>query len=231
MPKLENNITTLKMRIASACLAAGRDSDSVQLLAVSKTRNTDTLKRAYELGLRQFGENYASEAQQKIPILPKDIQWHFIGPIQSNKTRFIAENFTWVHSLDREKIIQRLNDQRPASQPPLQCLLQINISNEAQKAGIRPENAPRLAQLIANSPNLNFRGLMAIPAIPEDKQALQEDFVRMATLLEQLKSIDTRVDTLSMGMSQDLEEAVNAGSTIVRIGTDLFGARTANTTA
>lgn len=231
MPKLENNITTLKMRIASACLAAGRDSDSVQLLAVSKTRNTDTLKRAYELGLRQFGENYASEAQQKIPILPKDIQWHFIGPIQSNKTRFIAENFTWVHSLDREKIIQRLNDQRPASQPPLQCLLQINISNEAQKAGISPENAPRLAQLIANSPNLNFRGLMAIPAIPEDKQALQEDFVRMATLLEQLKSIDTRVDTLSMGMSQDLEEAVNAGSTIVRIGTDLFGARTANTTA
>lgn len=231
MPKLENNITTLKMRIASACLAAGRNSDSVQLLAVSKTRNTDTLKRAYELGLRQFGENYASEAQQKIPILPKDIQWHFIGPIQSNKTRFIAENFTWVHSLDREKIIQRLNDQRLASQPPLQCLLQINISNEAQKAGISPKDAPRLAQLIANSPNLNFRGLMAIPAIPEDKQALQEDFVRMATLLEQLKGIDTRVDTLSMGMSQDLEEAVNAGSTIVRIGTDLFGARTANTTA
>lgn len=225
MPVLENNITALKMRIESACHNAKRSSDEVSLLAVSKTRPADLIKLAYDAGLRQFGENYVAEAELKIPQLPADICWHFIGPIQSNKSRTIAERFDWVHSIDREKIVKRLNDQRPQHLPPLQCLIQVNIDNEPQKAGISVDQLPSLAKMIAAAPQLELRGLMAIPKAQQNAQESQQNFAKMAALLKQIQNLAPQVDTLSMGMSQDMEQAIAAGATMVRIGTDLFGPR------
>ena len=223
MTALENNITTLKLRIDTACQQAHRSNNSVNLLAVSKTRDINTIKNAYDLGLRQFGENYVNEAEVKIPSLPDDIEWHFIGPIQSNKTRTIAENFSWVQSIDRLKIAQRLNDQRPDNLPPLQCLIQINISNDPNKSGITAAKLDDFSQELIQLPNLTLRGLMAIPKAGQTSEQLQHDFARMAELLKQLQIICTHADTLSMGMSADMETAIANGSTMVRIGTDLFG--------
>lgn len=231
MTALENNITKLNLRIATACAQAHRTNNSVNLLAVSKTRDINAIKKAYTLGLRRFGENYANEAQTKIPYLPDDIEWHFIGPIQSNKTRIIAENFSWVQSIDRIKIAQRLNDQRPNHLPPLQCLLQINISNDPQKSGIEVTQMADLAQQLMLLPRLNLRGLMAIPKAEQTMEQLTADFARMAQLFKQLRTIAKQVDTLSMGMSADMETAIANGSTMVRIGTDLFGARNQPATA
>ncbi len=225
MTTLEHNITQLKLRIDAACKQAQRSNNSLNLLAVSKTRDINTIKAAYDLGLRQFGENYAKEAEEKIPFLPKDIEWHFIGPIQSNKTRSIAELFQWVHSIDRLKIAQRLNEQRPPHIPPLQCLIQVNISKEPQKAGLPAEEVMALAKHIASMPHLHLRGLMAIPKAEQSTEALANDFANMQALLRQLQTRFHSVDTLSMGMSADLELAIAHGSTLVRVGTDLFGLR------
>lgn len=225
MPALEHNISTLKLRIKNQCHEVHRDNNSVLLLAVSKTRNADTVKLVYDLGLRQFGENYVNEAKEKISLLPKDIEWHFIGPIQSNKTCFISEHFSWVQTIDRLKIAQRLNQQRPDNLPQLQCLIQINISSDPKKSGIAPEDMLALAEKIIAMPKLQLRGLMAIPKANQTKKDLNKDFSNMAALLRQLQIICKQADTLSMGMSSDLEAAITYGSTMVRIGTDLFGPR------
>lgn len=223
---LQHNITYLQQRINKACMAFQRDADSVSLLAVSKTQPAEIIQQAYDLGLCHFGENYANEAQEKIPALAGDIIWHFIGPVQSNKTRFIAENFTWLHSLDRLKIAKRLHDQRPEHLPALQCLIQVNVSNDDKKSGITVDQLPDFIQQLRAYPRLKLRGLMAIPAFGQSEQDLAEDFATMQQLFKQLQQQDADIDTLSMGMSGDLELAIQYGSTMVRVGTDLFGART-----
>lgn len=221
----QHNITFLQQRIKKACLAAARSPDSVMLLAVSKTQSADRMQQVYDLGLQQFGENYASEAQEKLPLLPKEIVWHFIGPLQSNKTRFIAENFAWLQSLDRLKIAKRLNEQRPEHLPALQCLIQVNISEDDNKSGIKASELAAFAQELEQFSRLQLRGLMAIPATNQSEQALQNDFSRMQQLFVELQKNYPQVDTLSMGMSADLGLAIAHGATMVRIGTDLFGAR------
>jgi pyridoxal phosphate enzyme (YggS family) len=236
MTDLENNITShittrittrisaLQLRIDHA-RSNSSINNSVKLLAVSKTQKINSIKMAYDCGLRLFGENYVQEAADKIPFLPADIEWHFIGPIQSNKTRFIAENFSWVQTIDRLKIAERLSEQRPAHLPPLQCLLQINISNEPQKAGISANELLSLAEKILSLKHLTLRGLMAIPNPDQSQTDLENDFANMALLLRQLHNLTEHADTLSMGMSADLETAIAHGSTMVRVGTDLFGSR------
>lgn len=221
----QHNITFLQQRIKKACIASQRSPDSVTLLAVSKTQSAEKVQQMYDLGLLQFGENYANEAQEKLPLLPKDIIWHFIGPVQSNKTRFIAESFAWLHSLDRLKIAKRLNEQRPENLPALQCLIQVNISEDGNKSGIKADEVATFAQELQQFSRLQLRGLMAIPAANQSEQALQNDFSHMQQLLAELQKNYPQADTLSMGMSADLEQAIAHGSTMVRIGTDLFGAR------
>jgi pyridoxal phosphate enzyme (YggS family) len=223
MSTIAENISTLAERIRNAAQAAQRDPASVGLLAVSKTKPANDLREAHAAGLRDFGENYLQEAlgkQAELSDLP--LIWHFIGPIQSNKTRAIAENFAWVHSVDRLKIAQRLSEQRPAELPPLNICIQVNVSGEASKSGCTPEDLPALAQAISALPNLRLRGLMAIPEPTENSDEQNAAFAAVRTLQDQLK---LPVDTLSMGMSHDLEAAVAQGATWVRIGTALFGAR------
>ena len=200
----------------------------VLLLAVSKTKPAAMVKEAWELGQRDFGENYLQDALEKMNTLAdlKDISWHFIGPIQSNKTRDIASHFQWVHSVDRLKIAQRLNDQRPDDLPPLNICLQVNISEEASKSGVRPEQLPELVKTISQMPRLKLRGLMAIPAPEQDPEKQRIPFQALAELQQQLnENLQLDMDTLSMGMTDDLEAAIYEGSTMVRIGTALFGAR------
>ena len=225
MPTPEHNIARLEQRLADACHRYQRINNSVNLLAVSKTQDIDTLQQYYNAGLRRFGENYLSEALEKIAALPTDIEWHFIGPIQSNKTRAIAGHFQWVHSIDRIKIARRLSEQRPAGLPDLQCLIQVNISRDPAKAGIAPEELEPLARQILALPRLALRGLMAIPKAGQSEAQLENDFASMAQLLRQLQTLTDTADTLSLGMSADLELAIKHGSTLVRIGSDLFGAR------
>jgi pyridoxal phosphate enzyme (YggS family) len=223
MSTIAENISTLAERIRNAAQAAQRDAGSVGLLAVSKTKPASDLREAYAAGLRDFGENYLQEAlgkQAELSDLP--LIWHFIGPIQSNKTRAIAENFAWVHSVDRLKIAQRLSEQRPADLPPLNICIQVNVSGEASKSGCTPEDLPALAQAISALPNLRLRGLMAIPEPTEDSDEQNAAFAAVRTLQDQL---NLPLDTLSMGMSHDLEAAIAQGATWVRIGTALFGAR------
>jgi pyridoxal phosphate enzyme (YggS family) len=223
MSTIAENISTLAERIHTAAKAAQRDPASVGLLAVSKTKPASELREAYAAGLRDFGENYLQEAlgkQTELSDLP--LIWHFIGPIQSNKTRAIAENFAWVHSVDRLKIAQRLSEQRPADLPPLNICIQVNVSGEASKSGCTPEDLPALAQAISALPHLRLRGLMAIPEPTEDSDEQNAAFAAVRTLQDQL---NLPLDTLSMGMSHDLEAAIAQGATWVRIGTALFGAR------
>lgn len=223
MSTIAENISTLAERIRDAAQASGRDPASVGLLAVSKTKPASDLREAYTAGLRDFGENYLQEAlgkQTELSDLP--LIWHFIGPIQSNKTRAIAENFAWVHSVDRLKIAQRLSEQRPADMPPLNICVQVNVSGEASKSGCTPEDLPALAQAISDLPNLRLRGLMAIPEPTEDSDEQNAAFAAVRTLQDHL---NLPLDTLSMGMSHDLEAAIAQGATWVRIGTALFGAR------
>ena len=215
-------------RIEAACRAAGRRPDSVTLLAVSKTFPASSVLALADCGQRSFGENYLQEAQDKIsacatqrPDLP--LEWHFIGPIQSNKTRPIAEHFDWVHSVDREKIARRLAEQRPAARGPLQVCLQVNIDAEATKSGCAPDEVPALARAIAAMPGLRLRGLMAIP-LPQPATE-RAAFARLRALFERLREEGLPVDTLSMGMSDDLEAAIAEGSTLVRVGSALFGRR------
>jgi pyridoxal phosphate enzyme (YggS family) len=223
MSTIADNISLVSSRIHAATLAANRAENSVQLLAVSKTKPAQALREAYAAGLRDFGENYLQEALGKqLELADLPLIWHFIGPIQSNKTRAIAEHFAWVHSVDRLKIAQRLSEQRPADLPPLNICIQVNVSGEASKSGCAPADLPALANAISELPRLKLRGLMAIPEPTEDRAAQDAAFAAVQSLQT---SLNLPLDTLSMGMSHDLESAIAMGATWVRIGTALFGAR------
>ncbi|WHS60026.1 YggS family pyridoxal phosphate-dependent enzyme [Pseudomonas sp. G2-4] len=223
MSTIADNIAQVSSRIRAAEQAAQRAEGGVQLLAVSKTKPAQALREAHAAGLRDFGENYLQEAlgkQAELTDLP--LIWHFIGPIQSNKTRAIAEHFDWVHSVDRLKVAQRLSEQRPAELPPLNICIQVNVSGEASKSGCTPADLPALANAIGALPRLKLRGLMAIPEPTDDRDAQDAAFAAVQRLQA---SLDLPLDTLSMGMSHDLESAIAQGATWVRIGTALFGAR------
>ena len=223
MSTIAGNIAQVEARIRAAALAVQRDVTSIHLLAVSKTKPAAALREAYAAGVRDFGENYLQEARAKqLELADLPLCWHFIGPIQSNKTRDIAEHFAWVHSVDRLKIAQRLSEQRPANLPPLNICIQVNVSGEASKSGCTPADLPALAAAISALPRLKLRGLMAIPEPTEDRAEQDAAFATVRTLQE---SLNMGLDTLSMGMSHDLESAIAQGATWVRIGTALFGAR------
>lgn len=226
MHSIADRLAQVRERIALAARACNRDPASITLLAVSKTKPVSAVQQAIEAGQRHFGENYLQDALEKIQALPNpDLVWHFIGPIQSNKTRAIAEHFDWVHSVDRLKIAQRLNDQRPEGLPPLNVCIQVNISREDAKAGILPEGAAELARAVNALPRLRLRGLMAIPRASKASSEQLAPLQALTALQKQIKTELSELDTLSMGMSADLEAAVAAGATLVRIGTDIFGAR------
>lgn len=226
MHDLSQSIQTVQTRIRDAETRFGREPGSVGLLAVSKTQPAQRVAAAADVGLRRFGENYLQEALEKIETLQdRDLEWHFIGPIQSNKTRRIAEQFHWVHTVDRLKIAQRLSEQRPEHLPPLNICLQVNISAEDSKSGITPEALDELALAVAALPGLQLRGLMAIPAENDDFAAQRQPFAALRACLERLCQQGLPLDTLSMGMSGDLEAAIAEGATLVRIGTALFGPR------
>ncbi|HEY9066980.1 MAG TPA: YggS family pyridoxal phosphate-dependent enzyme [Burkholderiaceae bacterium] len=228
MAMIADNVQQVLGRVANACAAAGRPVQSVTLLAVTKTFDAHAVRDAYNAGLRRFGENYVQEALDKIAALADlraQLEWHLIGPLQSNKTRLVAENFDWVHSLDRLKIAQRLSEQRPAALPPLNVCLQVNISEEASKSGLAPAEVAQVAQAVATLPGLRLRGLMAIPEPAADFERQREPHRALRKLYESLRSTGLALDTLSIGMSADLEAAIVEGATIVRVGTALFGAR------
>ncbi len=230
MSSIQQNIEHITSQIANVQQKCGRARDSVQLLAVSKTKPNQAILAAAQAGQRTFGENYVQEGVDKVQFFSEhhpelDLEWHFIGPIQSNKTRLVAEHFDWVHTVDRDKTAQRLSAQRPADMAPLQVLIQVNISAEASKSGVEPEQIFALAQLISTLPNLTLRGLMSIPAHTDDHAAQLATFKQLADLQSQLQQRYPHIDTLSMGMSGDMDAAIEAGSTMVRIGTAIFGAR------
>lgn len=212
--------------MAAAAVSAGRTVNDIQLLAVSKTFPAMALREAYQAGQRQFAESYLQEAQGKLATLQDlAIEWHFIGPIQSNKTRIIAEHFAWVHSVDRLKIAERLSAQRPQHLPPLQLCLQVNISQEASKSGVSPDQLSELAQAIIQLPGLTLRGLMAIPAPSDDVAVQRAAFAQLRELKDQLNQQGLQLDTLSMGMSHDFAAAIQEGATLIRVGSAIFGNR------
>ena len=230
---LQANLQALHERITKAARGVGRDPSSVRLLAVSKAFGPDAILSAAAAGQRAFGENYVQEAAGKITalrLLRPDLgfEWHFIGPIQSNKTRAIAEQFDWVQSVDRLKIAERLAEQRPADLPLLNVLLQVNVSGEESKAGVAPEEISELATAVARLPRLRLRGLMAIPAPEMDIARQRMAFAQTNAMFRQLREDGLKLDVLSMGMSDDLDAAIAEGSTMVRIGTAIFGARAPN---
>ena len=230
MSSIAQHLQHVQQQIAQAAGEAGREPSSVQLLAVSKTFGPQAVAEAVAAGQRAFGENYLQEALDKIAALPALVpdtllEWHFIGPLQSNKTRPIAEHFDWVHSVDRLKIAQRLSEQRPEELGPLNICLQVNISAEESKSGLMPQELPEVAAQVAQLPRLRLRGLMAIPAPSDDMKQQRAAFAAVRGLYEQLRASGLALDTLSMGMSADLAAAVAEGATIVRIGSAIFGAR------
>ena len=226
MSAIADNLQAVQSRIARAAQAAGRAPEDVCLLAVSKTWPLACVLAAADAGQRAFGENYVQEAvDKKIAAAEKKLEWHFIGPLQSNKTRLVAEHFDWVHSIERLKIAERLSAQRPAGLPPLQVCVQVNVSGEASKSGCAQEDAPALCRAVATLPNLRLRGLMAIPEPSDDVAEQRSAFRRLREIYEALRAGGLPLDTLSMGMSHDLEAAVAEGATIVRIGTAIFGER------
>jgi len=221
-----NRLKLVRQRIDNACIAAGRHPGEVSLLAVGKRHPVEEIAALYKLGVKSFGENQLQEALEKQRKFVKpDLQWHFIGTLQSNKTRAIAENFQWVQSVDRQKILVRLSKQRPNTMQQLNVCLQVNIDQEPQKAGANPEEILQLAALCHGLDNIVLRGLMAIPRLTTDPDEQHDSFRRVKALFDTLKGEGHDIDTLSMGMSSDLEIAVAEGSTMVRIGTDLFGQR------
>ena len=236
---ISDNLHAVQARIEAACAQAGRPAQDVTLLAVSKTFGVDAVQAAFEAGQTAFGENYIQEAVEKIAALKHlPINWHCIGPIQSNKTRLVAENFDWVHSVDRFKIAERLNDQRPAHLPPLQVCIQINIDGESSKSGVAPTEVAAMAAQVALLPRLALRGLMCIPENTTNSIANRQAFTRARAIFDHINSqklpispkINSEVnfvtlDTLSMGMTADLEAAIACGSTMVRVGTAIFGTR------
>lgn len=227
MHKIDDKLRKVTERIHQAALQSGRNPQSVQLVAVSKTQPAAAVAEAYACGQRHFGENYVQEALDKKIQLAHlgDLVWHFIGPIQSNKTRAIAEHFSWVHSVDRLKIAQRLSEQRPESLPPLNICIQVNLDGEETKSGVSLDDLPNLVAAINSLPRLKLRGLMAIPTATTDVQRQRRAFARLRQAMERLCSLGYTLDTLSMGMSGDMESAIAEGATFVRVGTDIFGAR------
>lgn len=226
MNTIAQRLEAVRTRITQAEKLAGRPPGSVQLLAVSKTRPVKDIREALEAGQKRFGENYLQDALPKIKALEGEpIEWHFIGPIQSNKTREIARHFDWVHSVDRLKIARRLDEQRPPDLPPLNICLQVNTSGEATKSGVTIDECEALARTIAELPRLKLRGLMTIPAPADDEAQRQIPFRQLHRLYEQLNQQGLKLDTLSMGMTNDMEAAIAEGATIVRIGTAIFGPR------
>ncbi|MDR5861181.1 YggS family pyridoxal phosphate-dependent enzyme [Halomonas eurihalina] len=228
-PVLSESLTAVRERLAAALRAAGRPDNDARLLAVSKTKPAAMIREAWRLGQREFGENYVQEALDKQAELAdlNDIVWHFIGPLQSNKSRIVAEHFAWIHSVDRERLARRLDAQRPASLPPLNVCLQVNISDEPSKSGVELAELPALAEAVHGLPNLRLRGLMAIPAPSADPNEQRRPFIRLREALESLRARlpEAPLDTLSMGMSGDLEAAVQEGATLLRLGTAIFGTR------
>jgi len=229
MSPIRQNLQDITATIVATAQESGRAADTVQLLAVSKTFGPEAVLEAVAAGQRAFGENYLQEGLDKIRALQEcgapPLEWHFIGPIQSNKTRPIAEHFAWVHTVEREKIAQRLSEQRPAGMPPLQICLQVNISGEASKSGLAPAEVAALAHKVAALPKLKLRGLMAIPEPAADFDQQRAPFAQLRALYDQLNAEGLGLDTLSMGMSADLRAAIAEGATIVRVGSAIFGAR------
>jgi pyridoxal phosphate enzyme (YggS family) len=228
MATIASRLQQVEQRIAHACAAAGRGVDSVTLLAVSKTCSAERIREAHGAGQRRFGENYAQEGLAKMEALADlhpGIEWHLIGPLQSNKSRLVAERFDWVHSVDRVKLAERLGAQRPPGLPPLQICLQVNISGEASKHGFAPADVAAAARAVVGLPGLRLRGLMAIPAPTTDPMAQRLPLRALREMLEALQADGLALDTLSMGMSADLEVAIAEGATIVRVGTAIFGER------
>lgn len=230
MEVAERNLQHVHERIAQACVACGRPVRSVTLLAVSKTFPAEAVRTMHAAGQRAFGENYVQESLDKIEALADlrtQLQWHLIGPLQSNKTRPVAAAFDWVHSVDRLKIAERLAEQRPDGLPPLQVCLQVNIDEEATKSGLAPADVPAVARAVAALPpgRIRLRGLMAIPRPSDDPAERRRPFAALRALMDRLNGDGLSLDTLSMGMSADLEDAIAEGSTMVRVGTALFGAR------
>lgn len=230
MSSISANLQAVQLRLAQAADAAGRTSEKVQLLAVSKTFDADAIVQAVDCGQRLFGENYVQEGVDKVVALrtlrpQAALEWHFIGPLQSNKTRLVATHFDWVHTIERLKIAQRLSEQRPETLAPLQVCIQVNISGEASKSGVAVNEAAELARQVAALPRLQLRGLMAIPEPSADLNAQRAPFRALKDLLAQLQQQGLDLDTLSMGMSVDIEAAVTEGATIVRVGTAIFGQR------
>ncbi|MCW7540007.1 YggS family pyridoxal phosphate-dependent enzyme [Aquabacterium sp. A7-Y] len=228
MATIAANIQQVQGRIAAACEQARRDVQSVTLLAVSKTFDATAVREALHAGQHRFGENYVQEALEKIQALAEEreqLEWHLIGPLQSNKTRVVAEHFDWVHSVDRLKIAERLSAQRPEALPPLQVCLQVNISGEASKSGLAPTEVPVVARAVAALPRLRLRGLMAIPEPAATLEEQRRPHRALRELLQGLQAEGLAVDTLSMGMSADLDAAVLEGATLVRVGTAIFGTR------
>lgn len=227
---IADNIQQVHERVARACAQAGRPVRSVTLLVVSKTFGPEAVRAAVAAGEHRFGENYVLEGVEKIAALGElreRLEWHLIGPLQSNKTRVVAEQFDWVHSVDRLKVAQRLSEQRPAHRAPLQVCLQVNISGEPSKSGLRPDEVPELAHAVAALPGLNLRGLMAIPEPAPDFAAQRTPHRALRELLARLQASGLALDTLSMGMSADLEAAITEGATLVRVGSAIFGSRPA----
>jgi hypothetical protein len=236
MTPIERNLQQVHERLKQACTLAGRDVNAVALLAVSKTFDADAVCLALDAGQHAFGENYVQEGTEKIEALRRlrpdaALQWHCIGPLQSNKTRPVAEQFDWVQSVDRLKIAQRLSEQRPADLPDLQICLQVNVDGGANKSGVEPEALAELALAVSRLPRLKLRGLMCIPEPVPDFETQRDLFMRAKGLFDQLNAQGLVLDTLSMGMSDDLEAAVAAGSTMVRVGRGVFGSRPAKVTS
>ena len=230
MNTVQDNLLNIKNEIAEIAKKCERDPNTIQLIAVSKTKPIEQVIEAINAGQLAFGENYVQEGVEKIQYFEKnmpnnDLIWHFIGPLQSNKSKLVAEHFDWMHTIDRLKIAQRLNDQRPKDMAKLNVLIQVNISQEASKSGVKPEEVADLVKQIVILPNLNLRGLMAIPEIENDYDKQLNVFTKMQQLLQSLQKDYPFMDTLSIGMSGDMQAAIVAGSTMVRIGTAIFGAR------
>jgi pyridoxal phosphate enzyme (YggS family) len=226
MRSIHENLQAVRERVVHAVAAAGRAPGSVTLLAVSKTHPPAQVEQAMDAGQAAFGENYVQEALDKMDALAaRRAEWHLVGPLQSNKTRPVAARFAWVHSIESEKVARRLSEQRPAALPPLNVLIQVNVSGEASKSGVAPDAAVPLALAVASLPGLRLRGLMAIPEPTADLSLQKNRFAKVRTIFEEIKSRGIPVDTLSMGMSDDMEAAIAEGSTMVRIGTAIFGQR------
>ncbi|OCG71813.1 YggS family pyridoxal phosphate enzyme [Gilliamella sp. Nev5-1] len=230
MNTIHDNLLAIRNEIETIASKCKRDPNTIELIAVSKTKPVQQITEAISAGQFSFGENYVQEGIEKIQYFKKTMSsqlltWHFIGPLQSNKSKLVAENFDWMHTIDRFKIAQRLNDQRPTSMAKLNVLIQVNISQEASKSGVAPEEVAGLVKQIIALPNLNLRGLMAIPEIEDDFGKQLNVFTKMQKLLHSLQADYPFMDTLSMGMSSDMQAAIVAGSTMVRIGTAIFGAR------